>query len=124
MTDAALPTLAPGRSLTRLAFDRLLRNRASVASFCVLVAISASCVFGPYLAPHAYDQVFESYVRTPPSLEPYPREDTLQQAMTDVALHARVDLADFSVEGQSFKATFTSEKEIDPRVVRYVDRAN
>jgi oligopeptide transport system permease protein len=124
MTDVALPAFAPGRSLTRLAFERLIRNRASVASFCVLVVVSAICVFGPYLAPHAYDQVFESYVRTPPSLEPYPREDTLQQAMEDVALHARVNLADFSVEGQRFKATFTSEKEIDPRVVRYVDRAN
>jgi oligopeptide transport system permease protein len=124
LAEAALADVLPGRSLTQLAFRRLARNRAAVPSFFVLLIISAMCVFGPYVAPHAYDQVFESYVRTPPSLEPYPREDTLQQAMTDVALHARVDLADFSVEGQTFKATFTSAKEIDPRVVRYVDRAN
>ncbi len=124
MTEATIGALAPGRSLTRLAFERLIRNRASVASFCVLVVITAICVFGPYLAPHSYDQVFESYVRTPPSLDPYPRTETLQQAMADVALHARVNLADFSVDGQTFKATFTADKEIDPRVVRYVDRAN
>src|SRR3954471_16693884 len=99
MTDVALPAFAAGRSPTRIAFERLLRNRASVASFCVLVLITATYVFGPYVVPHAYDRVFESYVRTPPSLEPYPRADTLQQAMSDVALHARVDLADFSVEG-------------------------
>jgi oligopeptide transport system permease protein len=122
--DAALPELAPGRSLTQLALARLVRNRASLASFCVLVIIAAICIFGPFVSPHAYDQVFESYVRTPPSLEPYPREETLQQAMQDVALQARVDLAEFNVEGQTFKATFTSQKEIDPRVVRYVDRAN
>lgn len=124
MTDAALPTLAPGRSLTQLAFARLLRNRASVASFCVLVVITAICVIGPYLAPHTYDDVFESYVSTPPSIEPYPREETLEQAMQDVALRARVDLVDFSVDGETFTTTFTSDAEIDPRVVRYVDRAN
>ena len=124
MADVAVPALAPGRSLTRLAFGRLLRNRASVASFGVIVLITAICVIGPYLAPHTYDDVFESYVSTPPSIEPYPRAETLEQAMRDVSLRARVDLADFSVSGETFAATFTSDTIIDPRVVRYVDRAN
>ena len=49
MIDLALPaeTTARGRSLTRLAFDRLIRNRASVASFIVLVAVIALSVVGP-----------------------------------------------------------------------------
>jgi oligopeptide transport system permease protein len=127
MTDAIRAIGAPvaaGRSLTRLAFDRLVRNRASVTAIIVLALISALYVFGPAVTPHAYDQVFQSYVRTAPSLEPYPRADTLQQVMTDVALHARVTLQDFAVAGQTFRATFTSPTPIDPRVTRYVDRAD
>jgi oligopeptide transport system permease protein len=124
MTDVVLAAPIPGRSLTRLAFDRLIRNRASVASFCVLFIVAAICVFGPFVAPHAYDEVFPSYVRTPPSIEPYPRTDSLEQAMSDVADRARVKLADFKVSGDTFTVTFTSDDAIDPRVVRYVDRAN
>jgi oligopeptide transport system permease protein len=124
MTDLALAAPVPGRSLTRLAFDRLVRNYASVASFCVLVVVAAICVIGPFVAPHAYDEVFPSYVRTGPSLDPYPRTDMLEAAMRDVADHARVTLIDFAVRGETFTATFTSDAPIDPRVVRYVDRAN
>jgi oligopeptide transport system permease protein len=124
MIDVAAPATVAGRSLTRLAFDRLMRNRAALASVVVLVAISFLYVFGPYLTPHAYDQVFESYVRIPPSLEPLPRADTLEQVMTTAAQQARVTLADFQVEGQTFRATFTAATPIDPRVTRYVDRVN
>jgi oligopeptide transport system permease protein len=126
MTDVTAPSVAlpAGRSLTRLAFDRLRRNRAAVASIVVLVAISALYIFGPYFTPHAYDQVFESYVRAPPSLEPFPRTDTLEQVMTAAAQQARVTLAAFDVEGQTFHATFTSPAPIDPRVTRYVDRSD
>lgn len=124
MTEIGPATPAPGRSLTRLAFDRLIRNRASIASVVVLIVVAALCIAGPHVTPHAYDQVFESYVRTPPSLEPLPRADTLQQGMTDVALHARVTLDAFSVSGETFHATFTSGEAIDPRVTRYVDRAD
>jgi oligopeptide transport system permease protein len=123
MTDAVVVPSA-GRSLGRLAFDRLMRNRAALASIFVLIAMSAIYILGPYFTPHAYDQVFESYVRTAPSLEPYPRADTLQQVMSNAALQARVTLADFKVEGQAFQATFTSSAKIDPRVTRYVDRTD
>jgi len=124
MTDSAAALASPqrGRSLTRLAFARLARNRAAMASAILLVAISALYVFGPYAYPHAYDQVFESYVRTPASLDPYPRDDTLRQVMEGVAGHAHVTLADFAVRGSNFAATFTSPGPIDPRVTRYVDR--
>ena len=124
MSDVAIAAPAQGRSLTRLAFGRLIRNRASVASFLVLVLVTVVCVFGPAVTPHAYDEVFDSYVRVPPSLEPYPRIDSLDLVMQDAAARARVKLKDFSVTGNTFKATFSSDTEIDPRVVRYVDRAN
>jgi oligopeptide transport system permease protein len=124
MTDATLTAPPPGRSLTRLAFDRLIRNRASVTSVVVLFVVATVCIVGPVFAPHAHDQVFASYVRVPPSLEPYPRADTLQQVITDVALKARVTLSEFAVSGETFRATFTSGAVIDPRVTRYVDRTN
>src|SRR5205085_1929469 len=76
MTDAVVAAPVAGRSLTRLALDRLMRNRAAVVSAFVLFAIAALYIFGPYVTPHAYDQVFESYVRTAPSTEPYPRANT------------------------------------------------
>ncbi len=113
-----------GRSLTRLAFERLIRNRASVASAIVLALIALICVFGPYFEPHAYDEVFPAYVRAPPSLEPYPLAESLKGAMQDAADHARVTLGDFAVSGNTFTATFTSDTTIDPRVTRYVDRAD
>jgi oligopeptide transport system permease protein len=124
MADVAAEAPVAGRSLTRLALARLARNRAAVVSIVVLALVSAVYIFGPYFTPHAYDEVFESYVRTPPSLEPYPRADTLQQVMTTAAQQARVTLSDFSVEGQAFRATFTSPTKIDPRVTRYVDRTD
>jgi oligopeptide transport system permease protein len=127
MTDVAAPTTAvpvAGRSLTRLAFDRLFRNRAAMASLLVLIAIAALYIVGPFVTPHAYDQVFEAYVRVSPSLEAYPRADTLAQTMQAAAQQARVTLGDFQVEGQTFRATFSAPKPIDPRVTRYVDRTD
>jgi oligopeptide transport system permease protein len=124
MTDAAAAAPSAGRSLTRLAFERLMRNRAAVVSIVVLALVSALYILGPYFTPHAYDQVFESYVRIPPSLEPYPRTETLEQVMTAAAQQARVTLSHFSVDGQTFHATLTSPTKIDPRVTRYIDRAN
>ena len=35
--------------------------------------MAAISIIGPFFTPHAYDEVFSSYVRVPPSLEPYPR---------------------------------------------------
>jgi oligopeptide transport system permease protein len=124
MADVAAEAPVVGRSLTRLALARLARNRAAVVSIVVLALVSAVYIFGPYFTPHAYDEVFASYVRTPPSLESYPRADTLQQVMATAAQQARVTLSDFSVEGQAFRATFTSPTKIDPRVTRYVDRTD
>jgi oligopeptide transport system permease protein len=123
-TALGLPlTPAPtGRSLTRLALRRLVRNRAAVGSFVVLVVVAALSIVGPYATPHAYDQVFTSYVMTPPSLEPYPKEESLRKAMSDAASQGRVTLGAFEVSGSTFRATFTSPTAIDPRVTRYVDR--
>ena len=125
MTDLVAGT-APlrGRSLSALAMRRLIHNRAAVVSLVVLTTITLVCVIGPFVTPHRYDEIFDSYVRTPPSLQPYPLTDTLDAVMQDAADHARVTLSDFAVDGSAFTATFTSDKAIDPRVTRYVDHAD
>src|SRR5438477_5260224 len=122
--DLRLAQAPTGRSLTRLALQRLLRNRAAVASIVTLLVIAALSIIGPYVTPHAYDQVFTSYVRVPPSLEPYPLPSTLRQVMESAAAQGRVTLSAFDVQGSSFTATLTSDMPIDPRTTRYVDRAD
>jgi oligopeptide transport system permease protein len=127
MTDAAVATSAAqpqSRSLTALAMRRLMHNRAAVVSLIVLALVTVMCFAGPLVTPHGYSQIFDSYVRTPPSLEAYPRAETLQAVMQGAADRARVTLADFALKGNGFTATLTAEKPIDPRVTRYVDRAN
>ena len=126
MTEAAATIAAQsrGRSLTALAMRRLMHNRAAVVSLIVLALVTAMCVIGPLVTPHTYSQIFDSYVRTPPSLEAYPRSDTLKSVMQTAADRARVTLSAFAVDADGFTATFTADKPIDPRVTRYVDRAN
>ena len=126
MTDAVVSS-APevqGRSLFQLALMRFRRNRPAMAGSVMLVLIACFSFLGPFFISHSYDQVFSSYVTIPPSLEPRPGEDTLEEAMKSVAARARVDLQTFSVEGETFTAVIAAKDPIDPRATRYFDRAN
>ncbi|WP_313525144.1 ABC transporter permease subunit [Shinella sp.] len=126
MTDAILSS-APetkGRSLFQLAVMRFRRNRPAMVGAVMLVLIACFSFFGPFFISHSYDQVFSSYVTIPPSMEPRPGEDTLEDAMKGVATRARVELQSFSVEGETFTAVITAKDPIDPRATRYFDRAN
>jgi oligopeptide transport system permease protein len=122
--DVRLAAAPRGRSLTQLALRRLARNLAAVTSIVVLALVAAISILGPFVTPHAYDQVFTSYVSVPPSLEPYPLTSTLQKVMEDAAAQGRVTLAAFEVKGSTFTATLTSQTPIDPRTTRYVDRTD
>lgn len=125
MIDAAFsPQVCKSRSLLQLALLRLRRNVAAMVSLVVFAGIAFFCVLGPLVAPHRYDQVFQSYVNVPPSLSPYPKDDTLRAAMRNVADQARVKLDTFETSGRNFTATFSADKKIDPRITRYVDRIN
>ncbi len=117
------PEEGAGRSLTRLAFRRLLRNRPAMAGLFVLIAVTLFSFVGPAFVSHGYDQIFTSYVAVPPSLEPRPTDERLAEAMTDAAKRGRAGVEDFTIEGKTFAATLTSDKPLDPRVTRYIDRA-
>ncbi|MDI7861951.1 ABC transporter permease subunit [Rhizobiaceae bacterium n13] len=126
MTDLAQTPLADtgGRSLFQLAGMRFRRNRAAMAGCVMLVAIALFSYLGPLFVSHTYDQVFPSYVTIPPSLEPRPDTSALQEVMEGIAGRARVTLKEFAIDGETFTATITSDKPIDPRATRYFDRAN
>jgi oligopeptide transport system permease protein len=111
-----------GRSLSAIAFARLRRNRAAMASFVVLVLMTAFCFLGPFFNPHSYETVYPSYVAAAPSLIPYPHADTLEPVMRAAVERGRARLDTFTVQGTAYTATISADKPIDPRVVRYLDR--
>ncbi|MRG57725.1 ABC transporter permease subunit [Phyllobacterium sp. SYP-B3895] len=118
------PEESKGRSLFQLAVMRFRRNYAAMAGCVMLALITIFSFVGPYFLSHTYDQVFPSYVNMGPSLEAYPKADTLNDVMKGVASRARVELNEFAVDGNNFTASVSSEQPIDPRVTRYFDRAN
>jgi oligopeptide transport system permease protein len=115
---------AKGRSLWDDARDRLLANRAAVASMIVLAAIALVSVIGPALSPHEFDTVYRDYVKVPASLEAYPRADQVEPAFMSVAKRARMTVESYEREGDTVVANVTSKREIDPRSTRYFDRSD
>jgi len=111
-----------GRSLTVLALIRLRRNKAAVAGLVVLFLVTLICFAGPYFNLHGYAEIYPSYVSVPPSLSPYPKKDTLEPVMKDAVEHARLKLDSFDVSGSTYTAKISTDKKIDPRVTRYLDR--
>jgi oligopeptide transport system permease protein len=123
VAEAALRQEAiKGRSLGALAFRRLRRNKAAMVSAFVLIIVTLFCFLGPLFNQHGYAEVYQSYVMVPPSLSPYPHEDTLRPVMQTAVERGRARLDSFDVEGSTYTATVSADKPIDPRVVRYLDR--
>jgi oligopeptide transport system permease protein len=114
----------PSRSLGQLAWLRFRRNRAAMAGCVMLALIVLFSYFGPLLMRHGYDQVFPSYVTLAPSLSPRPDPETLQTVAENAAKRARVELKSFGVENGVYTAVIASTRPIDPRSIRYFDRAN
>ncbi|WP_181702145.1 ABC transporter permease [Chthonobacter albigriseus] len=127
MSDVPAPLeLAPaegaGQSLGSIALARLKRNKAAVTSLIILAFVAVVCFAGPWVYPHRYDEIFGSYVGVPPSLTPYPEEETLEEVMTGAVERGRVTLSEFEVTGSSYSAVLTDDEPIDERLTRYLDR--
>jgi oligopeptide transport system permease protein len=122
MTDVALAN--PGRSLWADAWMRLKANRAAVVSAIFLAAMTIACIIGPWMTGHQFTTIYGDYVRTPPSLSPYPTDQTIEQAVQEVAKRSRLTLENWKMENGRAVLTFTSTKPIDERNVRYLDRSN
>ena len=130
MTDHAptsgldVPAAVVGRSLGQDAWLRLKANKAAVASAVVLFLLALAGILGPYVAPHPYDRIYPQYVRVPASLEAYPKEDAIIPAFESALSRAKVEMGAIEVDGNSVRAPISSAEEIDPRIVRYVDRSD
>ena len=111
-----------GRSPGAIAFKRLKRNKAAMVSAVVLIIMTAFCFLGPYVNPHTHAAVYPSYVAVGPSLSPYPHEETLEPVIKNAVERGRARLDSFDIDGTTYTAVISADKEIDPRVVRYLDR--
>ena len=115
---------AKGRSLWDDARDRLLANRAAVASIIVLLTIGLISILGPILSPHHYNTVYRDYVKVPASLEAYPKPEQVEPGFMSSAKRARLTVDAFEREGDTIVAKVTSSRDIDPRSVLYFDRSD
>ena len=66
LTKSAAPQ---GQSLWKLARRRLLRNKAAMISFVILILLAVFALITPYLRPFAVDEVCWDDMGTAPSLE-------------------------------------------------------
>jgi oligopeptide transport system permease protein len=126
MIDVAIPArpAVTGRSLWRDAWLRLRGNKAAVVSAAYLVLMTIACIVGPNLTGHAFSTIYPDYVRVPPSLSPYPREDEIKGSIDEALKRARVDLVAWSEQGGRVTLDVGSAKPIDERITRYLDRTS
>ena len=125
-TAAAATTSAvtAGRSLWDDARSRFARNRAAMASAAYLLLMALLCIFGPMLLPNSYETIYQNYTRVPPSLTAYPTADMIGPAIEEAATRARLKLEGWEEQGGRVEIRLSSEKDIDPRVTRYIDRSD
>ncbi|MDX1575464.1 MAG: hypothetical protein R3285_04675, partial [Kiloniellales bacterium] len=112
------------RSLWADARRRLRANRAAMASMVLLAAIALASIAGPWASPHGYDQVYRDYVKVPASLAPYPGPDAVEPALETALRRARVEIESWEVDDGRLQVILTAERAIDPRLTRYLDRAD
>lgn len=113
-----------GRSLWGYARSRFARNRAAMASAVYLLLMAVVCVFGPMLLPNSYEMIYQNYTRVPPSLTAYPTADMVGPAIEEAAARARLKLEGWKENGGRVEIRLSSERDIDPRVTRYIDRSD
>ncbi len=114
-----------GRSLGRDALRRLRANKAAMASLVYLVLMALACIIGPHVTGHAYDRVYQAYVRVPASLEPYPHAEEIAPQLERTLARARLDLGPVTVEGNTASIEVSSKsRPLDPRITRYVERSD
>jgi len=113
-----------GRGYWALGWLRLRQNRAAVSALIALVLVVAACLIGPFLTGHAYDRIYQDYVREPASLAAHPAPERLQPAMERIAQRMRLKLEGMSVEGERVRATFSAARAIDERNLAFIERSD
>jgi oligopeptide transport system permease protein len=129
MTDVATAAITEhrpdvGRSLWGDAWARLRANKAAMISLVYLALMAAACIVGPWLVPHNYTTIYQDYVRTPPSLEPFPKADMIETSLSDAVRRMRAEVKEWRQEDERIFVTLTSSRAIDERNTRYLDRSD
>ena len=112
-----------GRSLWADARRRLLANRAAMTSLVILALIGLASLVGPLFSPHDYDQIYRSYIRVPPSLSAYPHDETVPDLVDEALRRSRATVTELAIDGDAVRLTLTGERELDPRLVRGLERS-
>jgi len=82
-------------------------------------------IFGPMLSPHPYDKIYPQFVRVAPSLEAYPRADTILPGLERELARARLKAsAEPELTGNNIIVDFTAQRPTDDRVLRYFQRSD
>jgi oligopeptide transport system permease protein len=125
MTDAASEIkVVKGRSLWGDAWLRLRANKAAVGSAVYLVVVVLACLIGPTFTGHDFRTIYQSYVRVPPSLSPYPQGESIEAGIREALKRAGVDVASWEEQDGRIFVTVTGDKPVDERVTRYLDRSD
>ena len=120
--ELAAGTAVKGRSLWATALMRLRRNKAAMVSLLILILYIFAGISGPMLSPHHYATVYPEYVRVPASLEAYPRAEEIIPQAESVLTRTRLQIDAIEVNGNTLHVEASSEREIDPRMTRYLER--
>ena len=113
-----------GRSLWFDARQRLMQNRAAVASLIFLAFLTLAFTVGRVIAPHAYDHVFPDYVKVSPSLCAYPTSAQVAPAIERIAARLRAKAVETKIAGDVARVTLESQGRIDERLLAYFDRSD
>ncbi|MGY2049054.1 ABC transporter permease [Methylobacterium sp. JK268] len=114
----------PDLSLLAASRRRLWADRTARASLAVLALIALACLVGPVLTGHPPDRIYYDYARTPPSLQVYPRPETVGPALERLALRMRVRAEAIVPEDGALRATLAADKPIDDRVLTFFARSD
>ncbi len=125
MTDApSAARVVVGRTLFQEAVDRFGRNRAAMASLLTLAIITAACMIGPFFTGHAFDHVYQDYVRTPARLTPYPTAQQIETALPRIAARMRATVERSVVTDDTVQLTLVAPRPIDERLLAYFERSD
>lgn len=113
-----------GRSLWQDAWSRLKQNRAAMFSLAYMALILLLCLAVPNITGHDFTAQYPAYTRVGPSLEAYPKAETLQGELQDVAKRARLEFKEWHQKDGRIFLTVASDKPVDERVTRYLDRSD
>ena len=107
----------------RQAARRFGRNRPAMAGLIALIAITAFCVIGPWLSPHAYDRVYPDYVKAPASFSAHPSDEEARHSLEAIAAHMRASVKAADFTGDGARVAIESARPIDERLLAYFERS-